>query len=87
MGAYYDLQMQRSSPLGYLRSACSPRKRGESGPFSKGYMIVYGGRKNCSRTSHIPTNVHNTQQAVKARSNAGRTSNNFREKEQMNRLL
>lgn len=28
--------MQRSSPVGYRRSACSPRKRGEIGPFSKG---------------------------------------------------
>lgn len=46
--------MQRSSPLGYLRNACSPRKRGDRGPFSNGYMIVYGGRKNCSKTIHIP---------------------------------
>lgn len=28
--------MQRSSPEGYRRSACSPRKRGESGAFSYG---------------------------------------------------
>ena len=28
--------MQRSSPDGYRRSACSPRKRGLSGPFSNG---------------------------------------------------
>ena len=33
--------IHRSSPEGYLRRACSPRKRGEMGPFSKGYMIVY----------------------------------------------
>jgi hypothetical protein len=29
--------MQCSSPLGYHRRACSPRKQGDSGPFSKGY--------------------------------------------------
>jgi len=46
--------MQRSSPLGYLRRACSPRKRGDRGPFSNGYIIVYGGRKKFSRTIHIP---------------------------------
>lgn len=46
--------IHRSSPFGYLLNACSPRNRGESGPFSNGYMIVYGGRKNCSRTIHIP---------------------------------
>lgn len=28
--------MHRSSPVGYRRSACSPRKRGERGPFSNG---------------------------------------------------
>ena len=28
--------MHRSSPVGYLRRACSPRNRGEIGPFSKG---------------------------------------------------
>jgi hypothetical protein len=32
--------MQRSSPDGYLLSACSPRKRGDIGPFSNGYMMV-----------------------------------------------
>jgi len=46
--------IHRSSPLGYRRSACSPRNRGERGPFSNGYMIVYGGLKNCSSTIHIP---------------------------------
>lgn len=35
--ASHSLQaMQRSSPDGYRRRACSPRKRGEMGPFSKG---------------------------------------------------
>ena len=35
--ASHSLQaMQRSSPVGYLRNACSPRKRGPIGPFSKG---------------------------------------------------
>lgn len=40
--ASHSLQaMHLSSPVGYLRRACSPRKRGEIGPFSKGYKIVY----------------------------------------------
>jgi hypothetical protein len=35
--ASHNLQaMQRSSPFGYRRKACSPRKRGEIGPFSNG---------------------------------------------------
>lgn len=35
--ASHNLQaMHRSSPVGYRRRACSPRKRGEIGPFSKG---------------------------------------------------
>lgn len=34
------IPMQRSSPLGYRRRACSPRKRGDRGPFSNGYIIV-----------------------------------------------
>lgn len=46
--------MHRSSPLGYLRSACSPRNRGETGPASCGYMMVYGGRKKFSSTIHMP---------------------------------
>ena len=49
-----NLPMHLSSPVGYRRSACSPRKRGLRGPFSKGYMIVYGGRKKFSRTIHMP---------------------------------
>ena len=53
--ASHSLQaMQRSSPDGYRRSACSPRNRGEMGPFSNGYMIVYGARKNCSMTTYMP---------------------------------
>jgi hypothetical protein len=51
---YARVPIQRSSPLGYLRKACSPRKRGDSGPFSNGYIIVYGGLKNCSSTIHMP---------------------------------
>lgn len=35
-----------SSPVAYLRNACSPLNRGESGPFSKGYMIVLWWRTN-----------------------------------------
>src|SRR5258708_37530068 len=39
--ASHSLQaMQRSSPLGYRRSACSPRKRGLIGVFSSGYITV-----------------------------------------------
>jgi hypothetical protein len=35
--ASHSLQaMQRSSPFGYRRNASSPRKRGESDPFSNG---------------------------------------------------
>ena len=37
--------MHLSSPVGYLRKACSPRNRGEIGPFSNGYRIVYGSLK------------------------------------------
>ena len=29
--------IQRSSPFGYRRSACKPRKRGDIGVFSSGY--------------------------------------------------
>lgn len=83
-----DLQMHRSSPLGYLRRACSPRKRGESGPFSNGYMIVYGGRKNCSSTIHIP------ERRACVRINRAsslwhcvRTSKNFGEEEQVDGFL
>jgi hypothetical protein len=32
--------MQRSSPFGYLRSACRPRKRGLCGVFSSGNWTV-----------------------------------------------
>lgn len=49
-----NVPMHRSSPLGYRRRACSPRKRGDRGPFSNGYMMVYGGRKKFSSTIHIP---------------------------------
>ena len=36
--ASHNLQaMQRSSPLGYLRNACNPRKRADWGVFSSGY--------------------------------------------------
>src|SRR3954468_17770191 len=39
--ASHSLQaMQRSSPLGYRRSACRPRKRGLCGVFSSGNWIV-----------------------------------------------
>lgn len=53
-----DIPIHRSSPLGYRRRACSPRKRGESGPFSNGYIMVYGGRKKFSSTIHIPFPTH-----------------------------
>ena len=34
---YHNLQaIHLSSPVGYLRSACSPLKRGDIGPFSNG---------------------------------------------------
>jgi len=49
-----SLPIHRSSPFGYRRRACSPLNRGDRGPFSNGYMIVYGGLKNCSNTIHIP---------------------------------
>jgi hypothetical protein len=56
--ASHSLQaMHRSSPVGYRLSACSPRKRGEMGPFSNGYMMVYGGLKNCSSTTYMPRNI------------------------------
>src|SRR5215475_10235170 len=39
--ASHSLQaMQRSSPFSYRRSACRPRKRGDSGVFSSGNWIV-----------------------------------------------
>src|SRR5579863_3069943 len=39
--ASHSLQaMQRSSPFGYRRSACSPRKRTDCGVFSSGYCTV-----------------------------------------------
>ena len=41
--ASHNLQaMHRSSPDGYLLSACSPLNLGLSGPFSNGYLIVAG---------------------------------------------
>lgn len=49
-----DVPIHLSSPFGYRLKACSPLNRGDKGPFSKGYMIVYGGLKNCSRTMNIP---------------------------------
>jgi hypothetical protein len=58
-----------SSPLGYRRRACSPRNRGDNGPFSNGYMIVYGGRKNCSRTIHIPRAISVRRKVLPAMSN------------------
>lgn len=86
--------MHRSSPVGYLRNACSPRNRGEMGPFSNGYRIVYGSLKKFSNTIHIPSNHkprnHKPQfgnRARSARSMAGRTSDNLRKEEQMNSLV
>ena len=38
-----DSPIHLSSPLGYLLRACSPLNRGDRGPFSNGYMMVYGG--------------------------------------------
>lgn len=49
-----NVPMHLSSPLGYLLSACSPLNRGEIGPFSNGYLIVYGALKTCSRTTQRP---------------------------------
>ena len=46
--------MHLSSPLGYLRRACSPRKRGLSGPFSNGYIRVTGSRKKADRVTARP---------------------------------
>ena len=53
--ASHSLQaMQRSSPLGSRRSACRPRKRGDCGNFSIGYISVYLGRKVYFNVSHRP---------------------------------
>ena len=44
--ASHSLQaFQRSYRFGYRRSACRPRKRGDCGNFSIGYIIVYFGLK------------------------------------------
>lgn len=64
--------MQRSSPEGYRRSACSPLKRGEIGPFSNGYMMVYGGRKICSKTTQKPGEREGEEREVSARSSLGK---------------
>src|SRR5207342_751260 len=51
--ASHSLQaMQRSSPLGYRRSACRPRKRGDCGVFSIGYISVYLGRNR-----YVPVSI------------------------------
>lgn len=78
--ALWYAPMHRSSPLGYLRNACSPRKRGDNGPFSNGYIIVYGGRKKFSSTIHIPKEyIWDVCRRLRQKC----TSDNFSEKKQM----
>lgn len=62
--------IQRSSPEGYRRRACSPRNRGEIGPFSNGYMIVYGALKNCSKQQYIPRIISISKKYLPALSSA-----------------
>ena len=50
--------MHLSSPLGYLRRACSPLKRGLSGPFSNGYIRVTGSLKKADRVTAKPVHIH-----------------------------
>jgi hypothetical protein len=78
--------MHRSSPLGYRRNACSPRKRGERGPFSKGYLIVYGGRKKFSMTIHMPR-IFQVRSVKKVHSQWKQTSKDFGKEEQVYSLV
>ena len=50
--------MHLSSPLGYLRRACSPLKRGLSGPFSNGYIRVTGSLKKADRVTAKPVHIN-----------------------------
>src|SRR5690349_6106700 len=55
--ASHSLQaMQRSSPFSYRRSACRPRKRGDSGVFSSGNCTVMCGDRKCRPVSASPLN-------------------------------
>jgi len=81
----FNSPIHRSSPLGYRRKACSPLNRGDRGPFSNGYMMVYGGLKNCSSTIHIPECQYSYSQppSLLDGSSGQRTPDNFCKEEQL----
>src|SRR5690348_5692492 len=57
--------MQRSSPFGYRRSACRPRKRGLIGVFSSGNCTVTLRLKRCRPVSAIPFSSSTSSQVLK----------------------
>src|SRR5687768_7537665 len=59
--ASHSLQaMQRSSPLGYRRSACRPRKRTDCGAFSSGYSSVTLRRHSVLQVTRMPCSSSNS---------------------------
>src|SRR5688572_32916663 len=58
--------MQRSSPLGYRRSACSPRKRGLIGVFSSGNCTVIFRANRCRPVSIRPLTSSTSRKVLKS---------------------